>query len=258
MTTKPARIHLIAKGSLPLSPAELTALGLGIEFHDFVSPLVLDSPEVGLERYEGLFPEHFPRAVHGALFDLTPASPDPRIVEVTKLRYEQSLAVAHALGAKTLILHSQFNPPLMETYGEQIIAMQLDFWKEFLTLAEEKDVTIMLENVFETSHHYLLELLERVSSPRLCHCLDVGHVLAYSTEPLETWTEKLAPYLKYIHLHETTRPRDEHRPPSEDFIKRVGRAIAHLPNSPVVSLEYVYEDYAADEVKRVQDVFKSI
>ena len=228
---------------------------MGIEFHDFMSPLVLDAPEAGLEKYEGLFEEGFPRSVHGALFDLTPASPDPRIVEVTKLRYEQSLAVAEKLGATALILHSQMNPQLMETFGEQIIAMQLDFWHEYLEQAAAKGITIMLENVFEVHYRFILELLQLVNSPYLQHCLDVGHVLAYSEEPLEAWTEKLGPYLHYMHLHETTRPRDDHRPPSQEFLQRVAKAIANLPQAPTVALEYVYKGSPADEVQRVQDVF---
>ena len=254
MTTTPKRLHLIAKGSLPLSPSELQALGVGIEFHDFMSPLVLDAPEEGLERYDRLFDEDFPRSMHGALFDLTPASPDPRIVEVTKLRYVQSLEVAHKLGAKQLILHSQINPQLMETFGEQIIAMQLDFWQEYLELAAEKDIVIMLENVFEVHPKFLIELLDRVNSPYLRHCLDVGHVLAYSTEPLECWTDKLGKYLHYMHLHETTKPRDDHRPPSAEFLTRVAKAIANLPQKPIVALEYHYEGSPLDEVQRVRDV----
>jgi len=246
-------LFLIARSGLPVPAEALMAADLGVEVQDFVSPLLLEHPDERLAGYRSQLAETtIRRSMHGAIFDLTPASPDPRVVDVTRLRYRQSIAAAQALNADMLVLHSQMNPCLMSSYRDQIISLQIDFWHELL--AEAGDVTILLENVFDERPDDLAELLNRVGAANLGACLDVGHVLAYSSVPIGRWIERLGSHLRYVHLHETSVARDEHRPPSPAFLERVVDDLAACVSMPTVTLEYKTDDPLA-EVARVRRAF---
>jgi hypothetical protein len=57
-----------------------------------------------LINYKGLI------SIHGSSFDLNPGSTDMKVLDVTRLRYMQSIELANILKASHVIFHSQVNP----------------------------------------------------------------------------------------------------------------------------------------------------
>jgi sugar phosphate isomerase/epimerase len=68
----------------------------------------------------------------------------------------------------------------------------------------------MLENVYETEPGLFLEVLARAHAPNLKVCLDVGHLLAFSTGDFPYWLKTLAPVIGHLHLHDNHGDADSH------------------------------------------------
>ena len=183
---------------------------LGIETINFSISSILDEGTPAITRYEneleGILSDR-PLTLHGPFFDLSPASFDSQIKAVTLNRFMTACKIAQQLSAKKIIFHSGFIPQVY--YTEGWLQNSILFWKEFMPHCPH-DLTICIENVFETDYRPIKQLLEAVSHPRLKFCLDIGHVNAYSTLPLDDWIIELGPYIDHVHLHNNDGTKDQH------------------------------------------------
>lgn len=145
---------------------------------------------------------------HAPFAELSPAAIDPRVRQITKLRYSQSIATAQMLGIDHLVIHSGFLP--LVYFPEWFLERSVEFWKEFLADAPQ-NITIALENVLEAQPQLLVELVRQVGDPRLGLCLDVGHANTHVSKlpPLQ-WVAPMAPWLYHVHLHNNAGDMDLH------------------------------------------------
>ena len=106
------------------------------EYNDFYLPAVLDDVEKKeklISDYLAL--EELPKncTMHGAFLDVTPFSDDPKIVEVSDLRIEQSLQIAREIGAKAVVFHTNFVPNFcVDYYCDSWVDRNQNYWKEKL------------------------------------------------------------------------------------------------------------------------------
>ena len=93
-------------------------------------------------------------------------------------------------------------------------------FSEYCEIAEKKNIFVAVENMPCVGVPYcdapkMLELIEKVNSPRLCVCLDTGHA-HMSQEPgvtLADMTRDLGKHLKVLHVHDNDKSYDRHLPP---------------------------------------------
>jgi len=236
-------------------PKILNKLSLGVELQDFVDPKLLDGDlESRVRGYKEKL-EEFKQdvSVHGPFLDLSPASPDKLISEVTRKRYMQAVYVALKLNASHLVLHSQHNTAIKDLKVKQKkVKRQLPFWKEILDMISGEDIVIVLENVTEDDPIHLLNLVRNIDSPQLKICYDVGHSLLHSSRDIGSWVEVLKEYMEYVHIHWNTGDIDAHRVPEDYFIKRFYNLLDENGADPIVTLEYEIDDIEK-EVRRVKD-----
>ena len=160
-------------------------------------------------------------SMHGAVEDLFIHSRDEWVREVAKRRIYQSLEIAKGLKAKQVVFHGNFNPlkgsPLVrtETYHEEWLQRTPAFWSEAL---EKYPVTCLIENGGDPAPEKLMTLLDKVNSPRLKICLDIGHAHTGSKVPLEEWIAVLGKDIAYIHVHDNNGDTDTHSVPGEGTI----------------------------------------
>lgn len=184
---------------------------MGFEYNDFFHPQILDDMEKQEEIIQAYKKCGQPAyaTVHGAFFDVIPFSIDKRIREIAGLRIRQSITAAKKIGASAVVFHTNYNPFLnTEAYKKIWVQQNIDFWEQILT--EEPQISIYLENMFDTDP----ELLEQVSEA-LCRyenygvCLDYAHA-AISPTPTEVWAKHLGRFVKHIHLNDNDLCRDLH------------------------------------------------
>lgn len=182
---------------------------VGIESIEFSIGDSLDRAMEAVEEYKKRIPqmEKYPLLLHGPFLDLNPVSYDSQIAEVSKRRFCQTLQIAKELHAKGVVFHTCFVPAINFLTGWP--ERQIDFWKEILE-QQEREMEIYLENVFDPHWQPLLEIAQGVNHERFGICLDVGHVHAYSQQPVKEWIQNLGPYIKHVHLHDNHGKKDEH------------------------------------------------
>lgn len=184
--------------------------GLGLEIADFCTAVNLDQ-NVAAHRtavrkeMEGIGSFWF----HAPFAELSPASIDPKVREVTAFRYRQAMEMAASLGISRVVIHGGFIP--LVYFPEWFVEQSVRFWVEFLKEIPE-DVTIALENVMEPGPEMLVEIVRQVQDQRLGLCLDVGHANSrVSKTPVLDWVAPMAPYLRHVHLHNNKGDVDLHQ-----------------------------------------------
>lgn len=219
-------------------------------------PMLLErklQPEIGFKGpdLDQLDPELVDRAssaladaglgvtVHAPFFDLNPGAIEPYVFEATAIRFRQTMATASRLGAQTIVFHPGYEYWKYGGMDELWIDASLQFWPPIIELAEEYQIDLALENIFETHPGTLVELLERIDSPRLGHCFDVGHWRLFSDTSLADWFAALGNRINHLHLHDNTGAGDEHRPVGEGDINfdDLFSLVKQLPQRPTMTLE---------------------
>ncbi len=191
----------------------LTQGRVGLEILDFAKPLLLATDweqkltqmVVQRQQWGG------PITLHGPFLDLSPASPDPGVRELTLHRYRQALHIAARLQASHVVFHTQYNPNVREeTYLSRWLVASARFWSDLLAEIESSHLTVVLENMWDPRPDHIASLLAAVDSPRLCGCLDVAHAHLFSEVPLSDWVDTLGEKLVYVHLSDNRGMWDEH------------------------------------------------
>lgn len=188
--------------------------GCGFEYNDFFLPSLLDDEEE-LDRRIELYnrPENKPlfSTVHGAFFDVTIFSDDPKIKEVADLRVRQSLDVAKKLGATAVIFHTNYiSNFLLESYRDNWVNKNAVYWSE--KLKEYPMLNIYMENMFDVDCELLAQLGERMKEySNFGICLDYAHAHVFGEErDIDNWVRTLAPYVKHLHINDNDFARDLH------------------------------------------------
>ncbi|MGB1286244.1 MAG: sugar phosphate isomerase/epimerase family protein, partial [Aggregatilineales bacterium] len=151
--------------------------------------------------------------VHGPFMDMVSGSPDPRINAVCVARYSHAIRLAAAVGSKRIIFHANFIGSLHNAfYRDGWHDRNVAFWKPLADYADDHDVTILLENMWEFDPTIITDVLEDVNHPRLRACLDVGHAHVFSDNDFDfnTWLTKMQPWVDEFHMNNNNGILDEH------------------------------------------------
>jgi len=184
------------------------------EYNDFYLPKVLDDEkktEELISKYHAQ--EKLPKGctMHGAFLDVTPFSDDPKIVEVSDLRIEQSLCIAGKIGAKAIVFHTNYVPNFcVDYYCDNWVERNYLYWKE--KLEKYSDINIYIENMFDMSWGLLEKLAKRLSEyPNFGVCFDYSHAHAFGdASQIENWVKALSPYVKHVHINDNDLTADLH------------------------------------------------
>ncbi len=186
---------------------------LGFEYNDFYVPDLLDDAgelEKRIALYQGLHREKGWDTLHGAFFDIVPFSWDSGIRRHSIYRMQQSMEIAGRLGCRAVIFHTGLMPGLVEDkkYRANWLASMADTIR--MLLSQDEGMEIYCENMFDASPLELAELaVELKGEERFGICLDVGHVMLTTEEPMP-WFEALAPYIRHFHINDNHGKHDEH------------------------------------------------
>jgi len=229
-------------------------LKVGIEIQDFFFTHLYDEGwKERITEYKSLL-DGFNEMItfHGPAFDLNPASLDKKILHITRERYYQAIRMASELNAQYIVFHSRYNPMLKdESVKNMIFEREVVFWKQLVKDFQDSDMIFLIEN-FEDSHSKdIKRLIEAIDSKKVGVCLDIGHVLCNSEDPVVKWIEDLGKHIKYIHLHDNDGQFDQHLPPSGELLRELNEHRGLLCEDFVLALEYPIDDLEK-EIKRIK------
>lgn len=149
--------------------------------------------------------------LHAMFSDVNIAGQDPLLREISQLRHIQSFEVGKAIKADTILFHTGNKGTKHYGSQESFKKRYTAFWKEFIKEFEKAGITAVLENVFEDTPKYCIELLEEINSPNLKLALDTGHVNLYAPKTkVEDWIKLYGQRLFHMHIHNNFQTNDDH------------------------------------------------
>jgi sugar phosphate isomerase/epimerase len=184
-------------------------------------------------------------SIHGPFMDLSPGGVDPRVKAVTYDRLLKTIELAHFFNPTTIVFHPGYERWKFDGNVNLWLESSLQTWGPLVKVAEEKGLTLAIENVFEENPEPIKNLLEEIHSPRFRFCFDTGHHNVFAKTPLTTWMEALGGFLSEVHLHDNHKEMDEHLPLGEgefDF-HQFFTLLSQLKLKPIYTLEPHEEDH---------------
>ena len=149
--------------------------------------------------------------LHAMFSDVNISSQDYELREIAQKRCLQSFLVGKAIGADTVLFHTGNKGT--KHYGsiESFKKNFVIFWKDFIKEFEKEGLIAVIENVFETTPEFCLELFNDINSPNLKLALDTGHVNLYAKDTDVTdWIKAYNKNLYHLHIHNNFRNNDDH------------------------------------------------
>ncbi len=177
--------------------------------------------------------------IHGPFLDLSPGSPDPAVLAVTRRRLSQAIEAAEAFSAQTIVCHAGYDEFRYGFIREQWYETAAETWRQAGRRLAEKNIRLMLENVYEKGPGELLQLFEIIGGNNTGCCLDIGHLNVFSKTPARDWIDVLAPYTGQLHLHDNDGKSDLHLGIGRgkiDFVP-LFQWLKQIRPTPVITLE---------------------
>lgn len=163
---------------------------------------------------------------HAPFEDLSPGARDEEARRLTVRRLKQAVGLAPLFRAKGIVMHGGYSKWMYDFRPDRWLEPARKTFSEVAEAAEEANVEIFLENVFDEVPDHLLHLREAVASRRIRFCFDPGHATLFSRLPVQRWVEAFASALGEMHLHDNRGRRDDHLPVGEGTINHRGVLLA--------------------------------
>jgi len=217
----------------------------------------LDRTEVARVR-EILVQKQLRPTVHAPFFDLNVGALDPVVRGITYQRLSQALEFAGGINAKLMVVHPGFDCwryPGLDTRWTQLA---VEFFPALLEQAEQYDCRLALENIYEASPNTLVDVVNKVDSPWLGHCFDVGHWQLFNVEyGMADWLQTIQPKLFHMHLHDNLGCDDDHLPIGEGAINFTPLIdlLSSLPTAPSITLEAHKPEHLQRSLKNLRETF---
>lgn len=209
-------------------------------------------PEIGLEG-DALYtksPKEFTQiakrlqgeglscTLHAPFFDLAPGALDEKILAVTREKLKRAFDLIDIFKPKAIICHLNFESNKHGYKLDEWFSHALETFRQLLAVAEGQQVTMALENTYESEPSQHLRMMKALDSPYARVCLDTGHLLAFAKSPWQDWLP-IFPWIGHLHLHDNQGVTDSHRAIGQGDFDFAGffKALAQQNVHPRLTLE---------------------
>ncbi|MBQ9774057.1 MAG: sugar phosphate isomerase/epimerase [Clostridia bacterium] len=168
-----------------------------------------DHVETG-RTFAAFLATHGLRARQGHLRFPARIASDPAVIDYLVRQIE----LYAAIGIRCAVLHTESKAE-MKMDGEEWLSRNVEALRTLLSRVEHVDITICLENMrsYNESVEILLEIIDRVGSPKLGICLDTGHLNNTHANTHREFILKAGKHLKALHIADNEGERDQHMMP---------------------------------------------
>ena len=154
------------------------------------------------------------------------ATDDPAEREFTRNRFHQAIDFAHDIGATHMVvepwLFSFSNATILPAHMPRMADFSYGTLQPLVAHAEDKNVTLVLENVPEVFPHLLIDLVRRFESKHVRMCLDTGHAYLmhhqHGAPVPDEWVRQAGDLLAHLHIADNDGEMDRHWGPGDGEI----------------------------------------
>jgi len=209
--------------------------------------------EVGIDHYAlDRFPrEHFnvlarrlsglgiATTVHAPFHELFPGAPDRLVREAALARLDAAFDLMGVFSPRSVVMHLNHENRRFGFVADDWFAHIVPAIERYAARARDMGAMLVLENVYEEEPSGMVRVLEALSGSGVYHCLDVGHLNAFSETGLDEWLDATGRHVRQFHLHDNDGSGDSHGPIGTGTVRfdRVAEFIGRMDERPVVTLE---------------------
>jgi sugar phosphate isomerase/epimerase len=195
---------------------------------------------------------------HAPFVDLSPGGFDEKVRKVSEERFMEVLDYAVLFNPENIVVHPGFNEIIHGQFFDIWKERSEITWKKVFKYAENINVKISFENIFEHDARVLETLLGLADSELAGICIDVGHHNVFSKKPLVEYFEKFGEKIFEVHLHDNNGDFDWHKAVGEgsinfyqvfDFVKK------YCPNT-ILTLEPHDKETLFKSLKNVTEILE--
>lgn len=193
-------------------------------------------------------------------------------------RIKRSIEFAALLGAENIVVHP-IQDPKFATQSEQIFEKNMNFFSQFVPVAEDCGIKIAIENMVMATLDGMgkrdgvcadpsefKRYIDSLGSKNVTGCLDFGHSALAGREPQDMLRAMGSDYITSVHIHDNDFIHDSHQLPCTMRMDwdEICKAMADIGYSGDFTLESVLfynkmpDDAIGDALRLMYTVSKSL
>ena len=193
--------------------------------------------------------------LHAMFSDVNVAGGDVLLKKSSQLRVLQSFEIGQGIGADTILFHTGNKGTKhygsINNFKKNFIA----FWKDFINEFENTGKIAVIENVFEDTPEFCIELFEGVNSSNFKLALDTGHVNLYAPETKVTdWIKLYGQNLYHLHIHNNFQKNDDHSNLENGTLNF--KEIFDEVKKQNINPSFVFEMFTEEDIRKSFEIFK--
>jgi sugar phosphate isomerase/epimerase len=188
------------------------------------------------------------KRIHGPFMDLSPASLDDQIRQLSLRRILSGLDMCRKLKCNDIVLHSHYDPVYHKRHFKQWAQRSGPVWGRVEEYALQNEITVNIENSEDDTSGPVLYLMEQY--PSFKACFDIAHYTIFGTLP---WRDILLSYPKgsinEIHLSDNDTKEDLHLVLGQGSVEiepLLNTLKSHGHNPDITIEPHTYEDMLKD------------
>ncbi len=216
-------------------------LELGIGYYS----LDLYPPEYFRELSRWLRKLKLRLTVHAPFNELFLGAPDSKIRKASVDRLNRAFAVIRYFRPESVVLHLNYEEKRFRFVYDDWFSFIIPNLKRYAEKCRMMGSFLSIENVYEETPEAMNHVFRSLRGYAAGHCVDVGHIHAFSQTDLRHWLKVLGRYVRQFHLHDNGGGRDAHGPIGSgsidfDYLRDF---IASMRRKPLITLEPHREEH---------------
>ncbi len=177
--------------------------------------------------------------VHAPFHELFPGAPDRLVREAATARLDAAFDLMAAFSPRSVVMHLNHENRRFGFVADDWFSHIVPAIERYAGRSRGMGALLVLENVYEESPRAMVRVLEALAGTGVFHCVDVGHLNAFSETKLDDWLEVTGPYIRQFHLHDNDGSGDSHGPIGSGTVRfeLVADFIGRMDTRPLVTLE---------------------
>ncbi|HNU90614.1 MAG TPA: TIM barrel protein [Spirochaetota bacterium] len=209
--------------------------------------------EIGVDHYamDRFPPEHFAglarrlsdlgiaTTVHAPFHELFPGAPDRLMREAALTRLDAAFDIMRDFSPRSIVMHLNHENRRFGFVSDDWFSHIVPAIERYAKRSRSMGAMLVLENVYEEDPSGMVRVLKALPGADVHHCLDVGHLNAFSKTGLDEWLAATGPFIRQFHLHDNDGSGDSHGPIGSGAVRfdRVAEFIGQMGVRPIITLE---------------------
>jgi sugar phosphate isomerase/epimerase len=209
--------------------------------------------EIGVDHYalDRFTPSHFAglaeklnrlgiaMTVHAPFHEIFPGAPDRLVREAAIARLDAAFDLMAAFAPRSVVMHLNHENRRFGFVADDWFAHIVPAIERYAGRSRGMGAVLALENVYEESPRAMVRVLDALADRDVFHCVDVGHLNAFSETKLGDWLAATGPYVRQFHLHDNDGSGDAHGPIGSGTVRfdLVADFIGRMDVRPLITLE---------------------